>query len=508
MIDYNRLFDVAYSNTLSEDVKSLIYNNVLESIGEELNESLQIQQEDSCYVTFLNTLVNSTITEESMYDIIDMSFSHLSEEQIEEITEEFIRKAALERLNEAVPAPIGLTGVAKEYKKQQEAKALKNKPVGLTGVNNAQATSNTPKAKGPSVMDRLKSTVGKVKSWFDNHKQPSGLDKLKASREAQLRQSAELGTSPSPNEPKAVKKTEITPNTSVDAKGKLGVEVKRKPSGVEDFIGGKINNVKAARASKPHQTSKGVQAVNNAHQQAQNAETDAKIKKTKELGDRIHKQVQDDIARMDKDEADRKKAEQKEDKRLRAKLRKDYLKSLKDQATQQNKKSKKKENKQEKTDSEQLKLDVNTPKKTGKKGGKSNSKLNQASTTVAQNTESEKELVSVRPRGRRGRKPKDTNEALADFILTLSDTNISESTLEEIVEMIANKEAAKKAIERDKKSYDSAVNALDHAERNAVLTNTPADKEELGKLAKKAQEKGERYEKFKSLAQKKYGIEC
>ena len=507
MIDYNRLFDVAYSNTLSEDVKSLIYSNVLGSIGAELNESLQIQQEDSCYVAFLNTLVNSTITEESMYDIIDMSFSHLSEEQIEEITEEFIRKAALERLNEAAPAPIGLTGVAKEYKKQQEAKALKNKPVGLTGVNKAQATSNTPKAKGPSVMDRLKSTVGKVKSWFDNHKQPSGLDKLKANREAQLRQSAELGTSPSP---KAVKKTEITPNTSVDAKGKLGVEVKRKPSGVEDFIGGKINNVKAARAEKSHQTSKGVKAANTAKQQAQNAETDAKIKKTKELGDRIHKQVQDDIARMDKDEADRKKAEQKEDKRLRAKLRKDYLKSLEKQAKEAAKQNNKKENKKEKTDSEQLKLDVNTPKakKTSKKDGKSNSKLNQASTTVAQNTESEKELVSVRPRGRRGRKLKDTNEALADFILTLADTNISESTLEEIVEMIANKEAAKKAIERDKKSYDSALNALNHIEKNALITKVPVDKEELSKLAKKAQEKGERYEKFKALAQKKYGIEC
>ena len=458
MIDYNKLFDVAYSNTLSEDVKSLIYSNVLESIGEELNESLQIQQEDSCYVTLLNTLVNSTITEESLYNIIDMSFSGLSEEQIEEITEEFIRKAAIERLNEAAPAPIGLTGVAKENKKQQEAKTAKGNPIGLTGINraNTQASQSqpnqAPKAKGPSVMDRLKSAVGKVKSWVDKHKQPSGLDKLKATRDEKTRSAAEWGTSPSTKaEPK---KTEVTPDTPAPAKGKLEIQVRRKPSGVEDYIGGKINSVKAARAEKKHETNKSVQKVLSAQKQAEED-----IKKNEEA--------------LRDAEKDRKYEE------MQAKKKASYA-----------------------SRAEKRKQTLEAKKKA------SSSDLNQAASTVAQNTqpEEQKELVHVRPRG--GRKPKNANEALADFVLTLADTNISESALEEIVEMISNAKAAKKAVARDKEDYNNALKALDHAERNAILTKVPVNKEETSKLAQDAEAKGERYEKFKALAQKKYGIDC
>ena len=184
-----------------------------------------------------------------------------------------------------------------------------------------------------------------------------------------------------------------------------------------------------------------------------------------------------------------------------------------------------------KPDSEQLKLDVEQPKaeakkpragakgkttkkvepkvetptteiKTPKKRQTSTKKADTVATNVAKAVEPKKEKVKVK----RGRKPKNTNEALADFVCLLSDTNISESAVKEIIGMISNKRAAKKAVERDQEDFKKALDALNHEERNATLTGVPVGTEKHDKLIKDAEEKGAKYERFKALASKKFGI--
>ena len=119
MLNYNKLFDVAYSNTLPEEVKSSILDNVLEGIGAELNESLQ--EEDSHYVVLIDTLVNSTISEASLNDTLDMIFSNVSEEVINEVSDAYINRAAKNALKQRQAT----------VKKQQD---YGNRPIGLKGV--------------------------------------------------------------------------------------------------------------------------------------------------------------------------------------------------------------------------------------------------------------------------------------------------------------------------------------------------------------------------------------
>lgn len=182
-IDYNKVFDVAYSYTLSEDVKISVLSKVLDKVGEELNESLN-EQSSHC-VEFINRIMDTSLSEDTVNSLLDYTFGELSEEEIDEITEEFKEfhaKQALTTLHEWDPAPVGLKGVERANK---EANAGK-KPYLKAGANK------------PSAMDRLKGAVSKVKSWVQNNK-PVGLsrvDGLKKERDERIKSAAEMGTGP------------------------------------------------------------------------------------------------------------------------------------------------------------------------------------------------------------------------------------------------------------------------------------------------------------------------
>lgn len=178
------LFETLYSCTITEDVKYSIVERVKDRIGDELNESLN---NGSHYVAFINTLLESDISDEALDETLELAFGGLSEEAIEEITEEFKRVTAIRAVNEWDPAPVGLAGVRREAAKQQE------------------------KAHQPKAMDRLKSAVGKVKGWVKTGaekvkagvekaksamNQPTGIDKLKQMRTDMVKHAVEMGTGP------------------------------------------------------------------------------------------------------------------------------------------------------------------------------------------------------------------------------------------------------------------------------------------------------------------------
>ena len=169
MINYNRLFDVAYSNTIPESVKDSILDSVLESIGEELNEDLQT--EGSRCVGILETLAFSNMSCPLVNSIIDKAFAGLNEDFINEVSNEFINRAAKSALEKrkaerfsSGSTPIGLKSV------QREAR-----------IQHAQDVVNKTEAPKPSALDRLKGAVNKVKQVWGSNNKPVGLSSFKSS---------------------------------------------------------------------------------------------------------------------------------------------------------------------------------------------------------------------------------------------------------------------------------------------------------------------------------------
>ena len=169
MINYNKLFDVAYSNTIPESVKDSILDSVLDSIGEELNEDLQT--EGSRCVGILETLAFSNMSCSLVNSIIDEAFAGLNEEFINEVSDAFINRAAKSALAQrkaqrysSGSTPIGLKGV------QREAR-----------IQHAQDVAKKTEAPKPSALDRLKGAVSKVKQAWGSNNKPVGLSSFKSS---------------------------------------------------------------------------------------------------------------------------------------------------------------------------------------------------------------------------------------------------------------------------------------------------------------------------------------
>ena len=173
MINYNKLFDVAYSDTIPESVKDSILDSILDSIGEELNEDLQ--EEGSRCVGILETLAFSNLSSTTVNEIIDRAFEGLNENFINEVSDAFVNKAAKSALEQrkaqrfsSGSTPIGLKGV------QREAR-----------IQHAQDVVKKTEAPKQSAMDRLKGAVGKVKSWAEgirkSNNKPVGLSSFKSS---------------------------------------------------------------------------------------------------------------------------------------------------------------------------------------------------------------------------------------------------------------------------------------------------------------------------------------
>lgn len=369
-MNYNILFETLYSYSITEDVKASIIERVKDRIGEELNESLN---NGSHYVAFINTLLESNISDEALDEVLDMTFGGLNEEVIDGITEEFKRTAVIRALNEWDPAPVGLRGVEREAAKQQ-------------------AKQNQPKA-----IDRLKSAVGKVKNWAGKAvqkvgsgiksgvekakqavNQPTGLDKLKQVRSEMIDHAVKMGTGPKP-----------------------------------------------AEQPKPEQ------------------------------------------------------------------LKMDFNKSAEDPKP-----------------SAEVKQPEST--KTVRKTNRKKPSVKKAKNAVAQAVVAAEKPQEAIPVRRRGRPKKVTaNEALEEALKLIKSTSISESSLMEITEMISNKRAAKKAVEREYKKFEKAMNSLNKTEEVKAKTGvSPVSPEQHDQMVKQAEELGNKYERVKASAERKFGKEC
>lgn len=172
-MNYNSLFNLLYSTEISEATKADIINKIQEPII----ESCEVEPLVETYLELLDTLVYSTASESLIYNIIDETFSQLSEETINEVSDEWIK-----RKTEA-----GLKSREKAYNQ------AKGNIVGLSSLNRAskagerlergreQVASRAPRPDNGGALSKLKSAVGKVKSFassVDKGPEHIGLSRL------------------------------------------------------------------------------------------------------------------------------------------------------------------------------------------------------------------------------------------------------------------------------------------------------------------------------------------
>ena len=449
---YNKLFNLLYSDRITEDVKLLI----LEKIDLNLSES---NEEVSPYVEYINTLIKTDISSEALEEVLDMTFSGLSEEEIDAITEEFI-KASVEAYISEASAPIGLVGVRKEAARREATAMNKPKaerPIGLAGIRKAATQAEAPKPapknnefKGPSAMDRLKSAATKVKNF------------------------ASKATS----------------------------KVKEVAGKAKDW---------AAKNLKPK-----------THAEKLQQQKDDRVKKAVEMGTGSKDEPEAKQLKMDFNKpADNTPAPEKKDENKRTvtlsrgKNRRLALQKLKDKVggKQAEEVSAPPENKNTEVTSPTA-VDSEKPASNKKRGGSTRK------TTVAKLRDSAKNAATGENKKTNGGKKstsggkkktnsgkKKTNEALADIICLLADTNISEATLEFIINAINegkifNEQNRVKVVEKKKSAYENALNKLDQAVEKEARTHT---NQVTPSMVNKVEHAGLSYETAKANTEHKYG---
>lgn len=174
-MNYNSLFNLLYSTEISEATKA----EIISKIQEPIVESCEVESLVETYLELLDTLVYSTASESLIYNIIDETFSQLSEEAINEVSDEWVkrkvqdsmaaRKGAADAANKSVKG--GVVGLS-QLRRQDQAQSNLEKGQAKAASIQARLDKRTPVAKPkeePSkpegAMSKLKSAVGKVKSF-------------------------------------------------------------------------------------------------------------------------------------------------------------------------------------------------------------------------------------------------------------------------------------------------------------------------------------------------------
>lgn len=501
-MNYIALFNLLYSTEISEATKDEIVNKINTSIS----ESYEVKPLVETYLELLDTLVFSTASESLIYNIIDETFSQLSEEAINEVSNEWVkrkvedsmkaRRSAADAANKSVKSGvIGLSQLNRQAKTNAElakgetkASRIMDKAAvrsGKTPTPSATDTSNT------GVLGKLKSAVGKVKSWVDS-KSPMpkehdhvGLGRLVAAKANKDNIGAETLRQQSTHKVDGASKTEEVKQPEVKAETP-------KADGVK-------SEVKADDATK---ATKGI------------------VKTAKK---KVAKVVEPEIKATEAPEAKKTtktkgaKSEVKADDATKAAKKKVSKTAAEDNSTKEA--TEVKEIKQEDTPKVEAKAEESKPKKSSSDILKA--KLARESANRRKDKERLLQTYTDRVKGMTARPGYDenevqdlngriealkkelgqnqvkANEALSDLAILLLDTNISENCFVEVMEMVAaNKANADKVKKRIEKEAAEAMDAL-HDDIAKGLPESPEKIENFSKIAKREEKFMKRYrEKF------------
>lgn len=307
-MNYSSLFNLLYSTEISEDTKLSITNKIEEPI----QESTEIEPLTETYMELLDTLVFSTASESLIYDIIDETFSSLDEEFINEVSNEWVkrkvqdsmtaRKNAADNADKSVKSGIvGLSQLRRQDKAHQDlAKGAEKAGSIMNKVDRRKAVEQSTKA--PEALNRLKSSVGKVKSWVssvDKGPEHVGLSRAIGAKANKDNIGAETLRQQTTHQAQAPKTTARSERIAQAQKRAQGTKL---PSG---------ETIRVGSTEQPKLLAKTATKIKNT-QKATKAPSEKEFNRTLKVGDKIHNQVQKDIAKLDKEQAKRNEAAQKE----------------------------------------------------------------------------------------------------------------------------------------------------------------------------------------------------
>ena len=167
MVDYNKLFDVLYSDTIPMTVKESIVENVKEQISEDIFEA-----EENPYINILNNLVYSEMSESTTNELIDKIFGNLSENEIEAITNKFIKESCVRVVSSGeIPIMEGSTdyiGLARMRADDRKSR-----------IHGIDRTKKSPLDKLKGVVDKVKTAAKNSLPGYIMQDRPTGLSQIK-----------------------------------------------------------------------------------------------------------------------------------------------------------------------------------------------------------------------------------------------------------------------------------------------------------------------------------------
>ena len=553
-MNYIALFNLLYSTEISEATKDEIVNK----INTNISESYEVKPIVGTYMELLDTLVFSTASESLIYNIIDEAFSQLSEETINEVSNEWVKKkvgdslkarqSAVDSANKSVKSGIiGLSQLNRQSQAQSNLEKGQQKAASIQARlnnRNQEAPAATPKSEtsnNTGVMGKLKSAVSKVKNWANSvDKGPDhvGLSRL-VGQEANkrnigaetLRQQSTHKVDGAPKT-EEVKQPEVKAETPKAKKGtskttKKAEEVKQPEVKAEtpkaDEVKSEVKADDATKAAKDivktakKKVAKVVEPEIKATEAPEAKKTTPKAKKVAEAPKTEEAKVIEAPEAKKTTKTKGVKSEVKADDATKAAKKKVAKIAAEDNNTKEAPEVK--EIKQENTPKVEAKVEESKPKKSGLDTLKA--KLARESANRRKDQERLLQTYTDRVKGMTARPGYDekevqdlngriealkkelgqnqvkANEALSDLAILLLDTNISENCFVEVMEMVAaNKANADKAKKRIEKEAGEAMDAL-HDDIAKGLPESPEKIENFSKIAKREEKFMKRYrEKF------------
>lgn len=549
-MNYNSLFNILYSTGISEATKAEIINRIQEPVL----ESCEAEPLVETYLELLDTLVYSTASESLIYNIIDEAFSQLSEEVINEVSDEWVkrkvqdsmaaRKGAVDAANKSVKSGVvGLSQLRRQDQAQSNLEKGQAKAASIQARLDKRTTVTEPKAepsKPEGALSKLKSAVGKVKSFVSKaDKGPNyvGLSRAigaKANKDNIGAETLRQQTTHRTEAPAKEKQPEVkAPKAEKVKQPKMKKE--KQPEPVQQKL-----DLEAPEAEEKQPEVKAEVKADDATKAAKKTSTRAsKISKAKKVvADVIsnkEEEQQPEAPKVEEKQPEVKAEASTEDKTKEARKKRTGSKIKKvaeapaEEKQQTEAQPSTKEVPQTSTNKISTKEAPKAQKETTPEGKKPARAVRGGLYAVGARAKNEeiKRLEGLisreEPRYQQDMKPggdskqaaermkkinawkeelaklrgEATNEALSDLAVLLTFTNISESCFVEVMEMVAASKAnAQKALERDEKK---AMAAIDDINKD-LEAGKPIDPEKV----KNAEADHKKYERFKEIYDKKF----
>lgn len=161
-MNYEELFNLSYSSRIPESLKETVLKNLELSISEEI----EISEDVIPYIEVLNLLSFSNASEELTNSIIEEVFSGLSEEFIEEVYEGYIKVRVTDYLSEAYQY-IGLSRMKDDWDKADKAEAAAKAQQAQKEQQAQQKKAQREQAIN-NAKEKIKNTFNSAKTKFGN----------------------------------------------------------------------------------------------------------------------------------------------------------------------------------------------------------------------------------------------------------------------------------------------------------------------------------------------------